>query len=790
MELSLEAKKEINSKLELAKESDDLVFEIEAMREENVKHFYLGDGSFQAVAYGDAVHRKDVTGKWQDIDNSLVLQTVKNTKRYSVQNSRVTFADTFSPLSNILTLSENGYSVSFSLKSKEKTTNSLAKVSNHKARNLQIEQNNKVSKIDSLRNINNTSSIKYENIQNSVDLEYVLTSNTIKENIIIKEPLKNYSFTFVLEVERLVAKLTDSGVINLHDSESGDIVYVIPAPYMFDAKNEVSYNVSYTLNEPISGKYELTITADEKWINSEKREFPVTIDPVIAKPSFLYDTYVSSSSPQSSYGLASSMWVSSNQTSLIRIEMPTLPVCVTIQDAKLYAAYYYSVTNDKFTRVGVYKMTGTWYEREETITYSMLEKDYGPTLGISSTLITSCDVYANGASTTNPGWAVFPLTSLVDSWITSGLPNGTNHGVALKRINVTNSNSSVIFKTYEAEVPYRAYFSVTYREPQLPNGIYRIRNDGNSTSDRPMYMDTTGFASGATVTQQTDKPIGSTNQRDQLFKITYLTMALPDNNRYYSIRSMRNSALVLSAPTSGTTRYATFVGDYYDDTGTNGLWYKPNMAEITWKIEVASDSFDHKYTIKNNGGTSSIGYLTAPSNKTAGERLTTSTVENRYSRWYLERYTGSDIHGHTFYTFPSPMEVGDIYRFSSFMYSSVIGRNGPVKYSVANSDGSATDKATINQTTGLLSAKKTGEIRVCATYDGSPLIWFVRVTIVPANSTVLSIYGLDGNANRANNLISNIQYETVKNANYNFNSMSNALCLPPSEEQLKLKIDL
>lgn len=45
--------------------------EVVSRREENVKHFDLGHGRFQAVAYGNAVHRKDENGVWQDIDNRL-----------------------------------------------------------------------------------------------------------------------------------------------------------------------------------------------------------------------------------------------------------------------------------------------------------------------------------------------------------------------------------------------------------------------------------------------------------------------------------------------------------------------------------------------------------------------------------------------------------------------------------------------------------------------------------------------------------------------------------------------
>ena len=42
--------------------------EVVSRREENVKHFDLGHGRFQAVAYGNAVHRKDENGVWHYFD--------------------------------------------------------------------------------------------------------------------------------------------------------------------------------------------------------------------------------------------------------------------------------------------------------------------------------------------------------------------------------------------------------------------------------------------------------------------------------------------------------------------------------------------------------------------------------------------------------------------------------------------------------------------------------------------------------------------------------------------------
>ena len=50
-------------------------YELTALREECVKHFYVGGEKYTAVAYGDAVHRLDATGEWQEIDNTLTLQS-------------------------------------------------------------------------------------------------------------------------------------------------------------------------------------------------------------------------------------------------------------------------------------------------------------------------------------------------------------------------------------------------------------------------------------------------------------------------------------------------------------------------------------------------------------------------------------------------------------------------------------------------------------------------------------------------------------------------------------------
>ena len=45
--------------------------EVVSLREENVKHFDMGDGTYQAIAYSHPVHKLDSEGNWQNIDFSM-----------------------------------------------------------------------------------------------------------------------------------------------------------------------------------------------------------------------------------------------------------------------------------------------------------------------------------------------------------------------------------------------------------------------------------------------------------------------------------------------------------------------------------------------------------------------------------------------------------------------------------------------------------------------------------------------------------------------------------------------
>ena len=142
----------------------------------------------------------------------------------------------------------------------------------------------------------------------------------------------------------------------------------------------------------------------------------------------------------------------------------------------------------------------------------------------------------------------------------------------------------------------------------------------------------------------------------------------------------------------------------------------------------AVDKEGSYYTLKN-GHTTEASYLQTPANSTTGESVFTASSKGSTANWILEPYTGDPLQAANFTTYTSNLVVGEEFTFHARMYSSSIGVNGPVQYLVLNADGTATDKATINSSTGKVQALKPGQIRVGATFSETTTYWYRTVTI-------------------------------------------------------------
>ena len=473
---------------------------------------------------------------------------------------------------------------------------------------------------------------------------------------------------------------------------------------MYDSLGSVSHDVEYSL-ETVSNGYVITITADSSWLNNAERAFPVTIDPTIQK-AIVFDTFISSANPTENYGSSSELWISPSRISFLRCSMPTIPSGCQFYAANLYVYYYYySYITDGGLYAGAYQVMHSWSENE--LTWNIAQPS--STTYISSTrLSTGYMSGARGAYSGSPKTASFDVTTAAASWYANP---SSNFGIALKY--QSGTNSSVILKSYEAGSEYRAYFVITYTEPQIVNGVYRIKNAQNG-----MYLDTTGGGvTAGTKIQQWSRASSDTN-RNQLFKITFVrTIGSTEQLNYYTIRPMTNNRMGLDSLLGGTAQDVTIekmsTSDNWDYILYNNLWSISKSGSY--------------YTVKN-GRISDMSYMTAPSNTINGAKIFTNDSITDYSKWVLEPYTGEELKGVGWISFASTLIVGEQFSYEAYMYDNRIGINGPISYSVTNTDNSTTDKATIDAM-GRIRALKPGTIKIKITYPSSTLIWWLIVTI-------------------------------------------------------------
>ena len=238
----------------------DEVVEIIERRDETTKHFRLEDGTYTAARYDVPVHYLDENGNWQDIDNTLS----SSGSVYSTENARIKFAKKVTGNTSLFTLHDGNRKITMSLDGAKKKTPGVVT-------NLSPQTDESATQLQKVMSLNKISSkILYTDIIDGVDLEYVVISNDIKENIIVKEKKNSYTYTFTIKLNNLDARLTEEGDIILFDPSSKETVYMIPAPVVYDASyNYAGSNDAYfILSESGRNTYSLTVNANSAWMNS------------------------------------------------------------------------------------------------------------------------------------------------------------------------------------------------------------------------------------------------------------------------------------------------------------------------------------------------------------------------------------------------------------------------------------------------------------------------------------------------------------------------------------------
>lgn len=259
----------VNNPADSEKDTEaEVLYEVEEKRDEYTKVYKKSDGTYTAVMTEEPMHYLN-NGVWEEIDNSIILNGSLYTNLSNLFN--VELPENIDENKN-LTVEKDGYELSFSVNDIE---NSSAVVENNIA-----VSDTEITDAD-VAIAQTQSAVTYNNVAENTDLQYIITPNSIKENIIIsnKESVKD-TYTFTFEANGLNAEKQNDGSVLFKDND-GDVKFKIPRPVMTDTEFAFSYDISVSLTENSNGTVCLTYSPSNEWISSSDRVYPIVIDPAI-----------------------------------------------------------------------------------------------------------------------------------------------------------------------------------------------------------------------------------------------------------------------------------------------------------------------------------------------------------------------------------------------------------------------------------------------------------------------------------------------------------------------------
>ncbi|MGN0178101.1 MAG: DNRLRE domain-containing protein, partial [Monoglobaceae bacterium] len=544
---------------------------------DNTKYFKMSDGTVKAAMYNSPVLYQDESGKWLDIDNTLISSDENSDdesldfKGYETKKNKfkVKFA-TNSNQNKLVNMKMDKYSVSFSLIGKDKKNSSSMK-------------QEKKAKIEDLTVASNVcQKVYYENIITDTNIEYIVDGSGVKENIVVKNAQESYEYNFEVSVKDLSLDLADDGCIYAKDTSTGETVFVMPKPFMLDAKYEYSDKVSYSLSAKNKHKYEITISADSEWLNSSERVFPVTIDPAVKtkqSSGAIDSVYVAKGLPNENRYSDPMMMVGRESSiadvchGLIKFDLPSINRGDVVIDAQLLAKQvlmdvYSDTTPD--TAIEVHAVTSSW--NATSVTWNT-KPTYESTVA---------DFEILKASDKNSGaqdrqWNV---TSIVKRWYEN--PNFANNGFLFRSSNenMENYNDSCIYMwVYGEKYSQSAAYPMLYITYRSNKGLESYWSYTDISAGRAGTASICEFSGNLVFTHNDVTTAGSRAPAS----ISHVFNNYMANESFGTVMPYRGHGWMLSCqqqllPTSklglSTEAQQTYPYAYIDGDGTEHYFYK------------------------------------------------------------------------------------------------------------------------------------------------------------------------------------------------------------------------
>ncbi|MBQ8387629.1 MAG: hypothetical protein IJX46_01725 [Clostridia bacterium] len=537
------------------------IFELTDRRTADTKYFRLEDGTVYVAQYDSVIHYLDENGEWKDIDNTLSASG----DTYATSNQKIKFAKKTGGSGEIFTLHDGNRKLTLTLQGANKKI--VGVVTNNESD--LPEDASRLTKMTTLDKL--SASILYPNILDNTDLEYVVNSGNIKENIIVKATADSYVYSFEMNLNNFTAELVNNEIA-IKDPSTDEVIYKIPAPFMYDANGEYSNNVILELtSDNVSGKYALAVTADAAWINADGRAFPVTIDPPVVEVTDRDNvecTYIDSQNPYTSYDTSYYAYVSSTERMYWKLKnLPTIPQTAFITDAKFNVTAY-TYTSD-IGYIGVYEVYTDWSESGFDWTYP---EDGG--VGSLSTYYTDYNYISGAANVQYTEDYSFNITPIVKKWY-----SGENYGLALAVVPGETFNYDVRFYTED----YAEYYSGIY--PNRPCTVVpTLTISYRDMKGLESYWSAAGHSAGFAGS-------GAVNYANGNLVVSIPTLTTTD-----ALMPISPALVYCSVPTVSQTTTST--GPFklnLDETVKSKTYINEDKTTVTYYMWNDSDGTDHAF---------------------------------------------------------------------------------------------------------------------------------------------------------------------------------------------------
>ena len=476
-----------------------------SLREENAKHFLLESGAYTAAVYPESVHYQKGS-QWVEIDNSLIPAVligdpltgiVKRStqkaqaelQKYQIKqnSSNAPFCSDYlenldNPFKVQLPASINkdspviinygDHALRFRFEDAMTTVAETRQPANEAT--LAQELQSKLSGVTDqairtdIQNdfatsvTKNRSSVSYASIQPGMDLNYYITGQKLKEDLVLYELPVAESFIFNFAYNNLSAVLEEDNSVTFYN-EDGEAVFFVASPYMFDAKDDFNTAIAVTLEKTETGcRY--ILTPDREWLENPARVYPVTLDPTVSttqNTNYIHDNGVQQSNPSTNYMTTNRIYVGSGASStegrmyfkLTKWPSVTGLTGANVARARMNLNYYPNASWQ--TAVGinidVHSVTASW--NTSTITWKSRT-------AIASSAMSS--IYISDSRNKTSGFNTFDVTSWVRNHYNSP---STDYGIALRPRTIDSSKTNracYISSDYYTNTALRPIINIDY----------------------------------------------------------------------------------------------------------------------------------------------------------------------------------------------------------------------------------------------------------------------------------------------------------------------------------------